>query len=118
MESEMSEQKTALEVILTQKDKGGLSDAAIILHQKQCKDAERMEKRMTEIEKKVDDLSDKVGSVESKVDELKALVIQKYSFVGSLKEILSNKVFLYILLITVASICGVSVAEVGTFLFK
>lgn len=118
MESEMSEQKTALEVILTQKDKGGLSDAAIVLHQKQCEDAERMEKRMTDIEKKVDGLSHKIDSVEEKVDEIKELVTHNASFIGSLKEILSNKVFLYLLITLVCAALGVSVGEVGTFLFK
>lgn len=118
MEEEMSEQKTALEVILTQKDRGGLSDAAIVLHQKQCEDAERMEKRITEIEKKVDGLGNKIDTVEEKVDEIKELVSHNSSFLGNIKDIFSNKVFLYLLITFMCAVLGVSVGEVGTFLFK
>lgn len=118
MEDKMSEQKTALEMIETQADKGGLSSAAILLHHKQCEDAERMEKRMTEIEKKVDDLSGKIDTVEGKVDEIKELVSYNSSFIGNLKDIMSNKVFLYLLITLMCAVLGVSVGEVGTFLFK
>lgn len=118
MGKDMSEQKTALEVILTQADNGGLSNAAVLLHKKQCEDTERMEKRMTEIEKKVDVLDEKVDNLDKKVDQIKDLVSVKTSFVGNIKDILSNKVFLYLLIVLVASICGVSIAEVGTFLFR
>lgn len=118
MRKAMSEQKTALEVILTQKDKGGLSDSAILLHQKQSEDAERMEKRMTDIEKKVDGLSNKIDSLEGKVDEIKELISYKVSFWGNLKEIMNNKVFIYLLITLMCAVLGVSVGEVGTFIFK
>lgn len=114
----MCQQKVALEMILTQEDHGGMSDAAILLHRKQCEDTERMEKRMTEIEKKVDTLDEKVDNLDRKVDEIKELVTLKSSFLGNLKEVLSNKVFIYLLLIFTAIIFGIPIAEVGTFLFK
>lgn len=112
------QQRVALDMILTQDDHGGMSNAALLLHQKQAEDAEKMEKRMGEIEKKVDSLDKKVDTLDKKIDEIKSLVETRSSFVASLKEVLSNKVFLYLLIIITASICGVSVAELGTFLFK
>lgn len=112
------QQRVALDMILTQSDHGGMSDAAIELHRRQAEDAERMDKRMSEIEKKVDSLDAKVDALDTKVDEIKALMTSRGSFKESLKEILSNKVFLYLLMITIASIFGVQIADVGAFLFK
>lgn len=113
-----TQQRTALDMILTQDGHGGMSPEALLLHQKQAEDAERMEKRMGEIEKKVDTLDKKVDALDSKIDEIKELVTTKSSFVGCLKEVLSNRVFIYLLIIIVASICGVQVADLGTFVFK
>lgn len=114
----MCQQKVALEMILTQDDHGGLSDAAVLLHRKQCEDTERMDRRMTDIEKKVDTLDRKIDGVDKKVDEIKDLVSKKSKFVENIKDVLSNKVFLYILITLVCAAFGVSVGEVGTFLFK
>lgn len=114
----MSQQKTALDMIETQQDRGGLSPAALMLHKKQCEDAEIMEKRMREIENKVDGLDKKVDNLDKKVDEIKELVSAKASFIENIKDILSNKVFLYILITIMCAMLGVSVGEVGTFLFK
>ena len=74
--------------------------------------------RLGELEKKVDTLDKKVDALDGKIDEIKNLVAAKCSFWGSLKEVLSNKVFIYLLIIITASICGVQVADLGTFLFK
>lgn len=114
----MCQQKVALEMIMTQPDKGGMSEAAILLHRKQCEDTERMEKRMTEIEKKVDVLGKKVDNLDEKIDEIKELVSKETSFTQNIKDILSNKVFLYILITIICACFGVSVGDVGTFLFK
>lgn len=107
----MCQQRTALDMIKSQKDHGGLSKAALLLHEKQCEDTEKMNKRIDEIEIKLD-------NVDRKIDEVKAIIISQGSFVKSLKEVLSNKVFLYLLIIFVASVCGVQVADLGTFVFK
>ena len=112
------QQRVALDMIMAEDGHGGMSKAALLLHQKQAEDAEKMDKRMCEIEKKVDSLDKKVDTLDTKVDEIKALVSSKSNFKESLKEVLSNKVFLYLLIITIASICGVQVADLGTFLFK
>jgi predicted RNase H-like nuclease (RuvC/YqgF family) len=112
------QQRVALDMILTQSDHGGMSDAAIELHRRQAEDAEKMDKRMCEIEKKVDSLDKKVDTLDKKMDEIKDLVSTRSSFKESLKEVVSNKVFIYLLLVTIASIFGVQVADIGTFLFK
>lgn len=113
----MPQQRTALDMILAQEGHGGMSPEAIILHQKQAEDAEKMEKRMGEIEKKVDSLDKKVDDINNKVDDLKNMIAKRSSFSESLKEVLNNKVFIYILLTVVAVAFGIPVASVGKFLF-
>lgn len=112
------QQRVALDMIMAEKGHGGLSTAALLLHQKQAEDAEKMDKRMGEIEKKVDNLDHKVDALDKKVDDILELVSQKCKFTDSIKEILSNKVFLYILITLICATFGVSVGEVGTFLFQ
>ena len=113
----MPQQRTALDMILAQEGHGGMSPEALILHQKQADDAEKMEKRMGEIEKKVDSLDKKVDDINNKVDEVKSMIAKRSSFTENLKEVLNNKVFIYILLIATAVIFGIPVASVGKFLF-
>lgn len=107
----MCQQRTALDMIEAQKDHGGMSKAALLLHRKQCEDTEIMNKR-------IDDIESKLDAVDKKVDEIKAMISAHGSFIRSLKEILSNKVFLYLLITMVCACFGVSVGDVGTFLFK
>ena len=111
LEKLMCLQRTALEMIEAQEDHGGMSHAAILLHRKQCEDTERMNKRIDEIENKVD-------AIDQKINEIKDIITKRSNFTANLKEILSNKVFIYLLLVVTASVCGVSVADLGTFLFK
>ena len=106
----MCKQRVALDMIEAQHDHGGMSDAAL-LHRKQCEDTEQMNKRIDEIDNKIDRL-------EKKIDEVMALVSSGGQFVRNLKEIMSNKAFLYILITLICAAFGVSVGEVGTFLFK
>lgn len=112
------QQRVALDMILAEDNHGGLSAAAVLLHQKQAEDAEKMDKRMCEIEKKVDVLDKKVDSLDKKVDDILEIIAKRTSFTESIKEILSNKVFIYLLIIITASACGIQVADLGTFLFK
>lgn len=114
----MPKQKTALDMIEAQEGHGGMSDMALLLHRKQAEDAENMEKRMCEIEKKVDNLDRKFDDLDKKLDELKNLLERRSSFTSSLKEVLSNKVFIYLLMSLVAILFGVNNAEVGAFIFK
>lgn len=112
------QQRVALDMIMTHPDHGGMSEAAILLHKKQAEDAEKMEKRMSDIEKKVDSLDKKVDNIDKKMDEIKSLVERNSSFKQNLKDILSNKVFLYLLFILMCLLVGKPIAESGLFLFK
>ena len=107
----MCQQRTALDMIEAQQDHGGMSAAALLLHRKQCEDTDIMNKR-------IDDIETKLDVVDKKVDEIKAMICAQGSFIKNLKEILSNKVFLYLLISLICACFGVSVGEVGTFLFK
>ncbi len=126
----MCRQETALGMLKAQKGKGGLTAGEIKLAEAQIadykeqnlrheKDMVKMEARMTNIEKKVDALDKKVDAVDNKIDQvLEALAKEKSSVLSSLKSVLSNKVFLYLLITLLCAAFGVSVGEVGTFLFK
>lgn len=112
------QQRVALDMILTQPDHGGMSEAAILLHKKQAEDAEKMDKRMSDIEKKVDSLDRKVDNITNSIDEIKHLIEKKSSFKQNLKDIINNKVFLYLLFIMMCLLVGVPIAETGLVLFK
>lgn len=114
----MPKQRTALDMIKQQEGHGGMSPEALLLHEKQAEDAERMELRMCEIEKKVDNLDRKFDDLDKKMDELKHLIERKSSFKANLKEVVSSKVFIYILICLMCALCGVNVGEVGAFIFK
>lgn len=114
----MCEQRVALDMIKGQAKKGGLSKAALFLHEKQCRDFEKMNARMTKIEEKLNHLEKKFDTVESKINLILETVDKYRSPFQAFKEILSNKVFLYLLITLLTAAFGVSVGEVGTFLFK
>ena len=114
----MCEQRVALDVILGQPRKGGLSKAAILLHEKQCEDFSKLEHRMTDLEKKVDAVERKVETLDAKIDRVLELCTNRASISATLKEVLSNKVFIYVLITLLCATFGVSVGEIGTFLFK
>ncbi len=112
----MCQQRTALDMIEAQKDHGGMSKAALLLHRKQCEDTEIMNKRINDIEQKLDEVNKKFDSLDLKIDEIKAMIRSSGSILNSLKEIFSNKVFLYILILIACSCLGLSVGDVS-FLF-
>lgn len=114
----MCEQRVALDMILAQTKRGGLSKAALLLHEKQCEDYIKMERRMTKIEQKVDAVERKVETMDIKLDKVLELCARKNSVSAAIKEVLSNKTFLYVLITLLCAAFGVSVGEVGTFLFK
>ena len=47
----MCKQRVALDMIEAQHDHGGMSDAALLLHKKQCEDTEQVNKRYQDIQK-------------------------------------------------------------------
>ena len=81
----MCKQRVALEMIEKQTRKGGLSKAALLLHEKQCEDFEKMENRMDRLEKKFDELDKKFDLV---IAELK----RQQSFKASVISFFSNKI--------------------------
>ncbi len=112
------QQRAALDIIKGQVKRGGLSKSALILHEKQCQDFEKMENRMTVIETKVDALERKVDTMDGKIDRVLETLNNRSSLSDKVRDILNNKVFLYILITILCASFGVSVGEVGTFLFK
>lgn len=117
------QQRTALEMIMAEDDHGGMSKAALLLHQKQAEDAEKMDQRMCEIEKKVDSLDKKVvaldNKIDSKFDELKTLILSNQSnkywnrFTCNLADVVTSKAFMYLLVIFTALLCGIPIAQLG-----
>lgn len=81
-----------------------------MLFEKVIEDNEKMGERMTSVENRLTD-------IEKKMD--KVLEIVSKPTVGStIKEVLSNKMFIYLIITLLCAAFGVSVGEVGTFLFK
>lgn len=125
----MCRQATALGMLKAQKNKGGLSAGQIKLTEAQIadykeqnerhqKDMSKMEERMTNLEKKFDVLDKKVDAVDGKIDRVLQALATERTFITALKSVLNNKVFLYLLITILCAAFGVSVGEVGTFLFR
>lgn len=121
----MCRQRTALDMIKTQKDHCGLSDSALLLHEKQCEDFEAMQKEITEIKQDlsvVKETQENViktqGEMNKKIDNLIALVERKSSFLGNLKDVFSNKILTYVLCIVFTSVLAMSVGKFGAVLLK
>ena len=114
----MCKQRTALDMIKAQDGHGGLPDSALILHEKQCEDFEYMQKEINEIKKDVSCVKEAQENINRKIDNLIQLVEKKSSFKGNLKDIFNNKIFIYLLVTLLCAAFGVSVGEVGTFIFK
>ncbi|MBQ3035098.1 MAG: hypothetical protein IJD25_03490 [Alphaproteobacteria bacterium] len=106
-------QRSALEMILAQPKKGGMSKSAILLHQKQCEDFEKMQKEINSIKEDVKEMKAEQGQMHQKLDALIELSKKKTSFKENIKEILNNKVFLYLLITLMCALFGVSAGEVG-----
>lgn len=121
----MCKQRTALDMIKAQGGHCGLSDSALLLHEKQCEDFEVMQKEINEIKKDLSvvkdtqvELKEAQEETNKKIDELMSIVACKSSFFSNLKDIFNNKIFIYLLITLLTAAFGVSVGEVGIFLFK
>lgn len=103
--------KTALDVLESQGSRKSLTRSETIMLFKQViADQKEVGNRMTKLEQRMD-------SVENKLD--KVLEIVSKPSVGSvIKEVLSNKVFVYILVTLFAAMFGVGVSGVGIDLLK
>lgn len=111
-------QKSALEMIIAQPKKGGMSKSAILLHQKQCEDFEKMQKEINRIKEDIQDVKLIQDQMHQKLDSIIDLVKQRLSFSANLKDVLNNKVFLYIVLTLMCAFFGASAAEFGLMVLK
>lgn len=102
----MCKQRVALEMLISQTDKGGLSEGAILLHQKQCEDTEAMQLKMSELEKKVDGLDKKVDGLDKKFDLLLDKLEKGDSFLNVIKSFAENKVVQAIIVSILATYVG------------
>lgn len=81
-----------------------------MLFEKVIEDNEKMGERMTSVENRLTD-------IEKKMDKVLEIV-SKPTIGSTIKEVLSNKTFIYLIITLLCAAFGVSVGEVGTFLFK
>lgn len=111
----MCEQRIALDMIKDQPDNAGLSSAAMLLHEKQCKDFEKMDARMTNIEKKVESVEKKVDLLGVQMETL--LRIVKENDYNLYKETLNSPngkyviIFLIIFILLLGAFFGVHISE-------
>ncbi|MBQ8251434.1 MAG: hypothetical protein IJY92_05945 [Alphaproteobacteria bacterium] len=111
-------QKSALDMILAQPKRGGMSKSAILLHQKQCEDFEKMQKEINSIKDDIQHVKTTQEKMHQKLDSIIELVQNRRSFSYNMKEILNNKVFLYLLITLMCALFGVSVGEIGLTILK
>lgn len=111
-------QRSALDMILAQPKRGGMSKSAILLHQKQCEDFEQMQKEINLIKDDIQHVKTQQDQMHQKLDSIILLVQSKSSFLENLKEIVNNKVFLYLLITLMCALFGVSVGEIGITVLK
>lgn len=120
----MCRQETALDMIKTQPKKGGLSQAHIKLVESQIADFKTMDKRMAAVEEKVEGLDKKIDALDGKINNITATIanietaVHKSASVWeSFKELVSNKVILFILLIALSVAVGIPLSDiVGAFI--
>lgn len=112
-EKRMCKQRIALDMIMSQNNKGGLSKGAILLHTKQCEDMEDMQKKMSELEKKVDNINKSVDTLKNSVENLDIKIdnlFEKFesspTFGKVLKSFLENKIVQAIIVSAIATYIG------------
>ncbi len=113
----MCKQRVALEMIEAQPDHGGMSDAAIRLHKKQCEDTEQMNKRITDIENKLDTVDRKVDNMQASITQLtktvEASISAKQSITRLFSELLLNKWFWFWAIVITIMLGGGSLSELA-----
>lgn len=104
----MCEQRVALEMLESQDDKGGLTPGALLLHKKQCEDYEKMDKRMTKIERDVAEIKAVQADTNQKVDTILQLLSTKQHTNPLLSKLIDIKYFWFWLILTTAAVCGIN----------
>lgn len=119
----MCRQETALDMIKTQPKKGGLSQAHIKLVESQIADFKTMDNRMRAVEEKVEGLDKKMDSLDNKINDItdkllsiETAVHKSASVWETFKELVSNKVVLFVLLLALSVAVGIPLSDlVGAF---
>jgi hypothetical protein len=108
----MSYQKTILDVIKAQKDYGGLSDGALLLHEKQCEDFEKMNAKIVKIEKDVEELKANTKITDEKVDKILTILTKASNVNFFLNKVIDTKYFWLWLVIITGLIFGVNFEKI------
>jgi hypothetical protein len=107
----MCKQQTALDVIEALPEAGGLTQCQIRLAKAQCEDFINMEKRVINVESKVDDLARAVENVDIKLDKVLERFAYKTSVKGTLASLFSNRIFLGFIIIILAIVTGMTTGD-------
>lgn len=108
----MSYQKTILDMIKTQKDYCGLSDIALLLHEKQCEDFEKMNTKIVKIEKDVEELKANTKITDEKVDKILTILTKASNVNFFLNKVIDTKYFWLWLVIITGLIFGVNFEKI------
>ena len=105
----MCKQRVALDMIEKQPRRGGLSKAALLLHEKQCEDFEKMENRMTIIEEKVDALGHRFDQMNEKLDRVLIVVCERRKKWQIVKSVCASRAFWSFIAALVCATFGITV---------
>lgn len=105
---EMCGQRTVMDMLKTMPDNGGLSKAAMQLHEKQCEDFEKMNAKIVKIEKDIEELKTNSKLTDEKVDKILLLLTSNTSFSAFFTKLLDVKYFWLWLIIITGLIFGVN----------
>lgn len=109
--------ETALETLLSQPDRGGLTEASALVFKQVVKDTQKMEKRMTILEQTVVETKDRVTTIEMEVKDLHSKLdkVIKYmespSWIKRFWDAYGNKIVLFTLILGAAIITKYAVPE-------
>lgn len=116
-EKRMCKQETALKMLQSMPKKGGMTKSMEAMFMAQIEDTIETKKELKAINSKICDIEKVQKENSEKID----LIIQMHrrpSILKTIQAVLSNKVFIYILITLFCAAFGVSTGGVGTFLFK
>lgn len=108
----MCGQKTVMDMLKTMPDNGGLSKTAMLLHEKQCEDFEKMNAKIVKIEKDIEELKTNSKLTDEKVDKILLLLTSNTSFNAFFSKLLDVKYFWLWLIIITGLIFGVNFERV------
>lgn len=108
---------TALETLLAQPDRGGLTEASALVFKQVVKDTQKMEKRMTTLEQTVVETKDRVTAIEGDVKDLHSKLdkviayMESPSWIKRFWDAYGNKIVLFALILGAAILTKYAVPE-------